>query len=140
MMNNGSGRRYETSAERVSRESEDDRDGRRRLLCHERWCGACGKNDIDLKVDEFCRDFPESCAVTFRPTILNRDGTSFDPAEITQTPVLWVSAEAVAPPREPMVGSPSGCCARAGNDQAAAQPSSVIISRRFMIALSRTAS
>jgi hypothetical protein len=40
---------------------------------------------IDPKVDEFGRDFRQSCATTLRPTILNRDGTSFDPAEIMQT-------------------------------------------------------
>jgi hypothetical protein len=40
-------------------------------------------------------------------------------------------AEAVAPPKKPIVGSFADCCARAASGHAAAQPSSVTNSRRF---------
>jgi hypothetical protein len=44
--------------------------------------------------------------------------------------VLWADCE--SEPKNPMVRSLSGCCARAASDHAAAPPSSVMSSRRFI--------
>jgi hypothetical protein len=43
----------------------------------------------------------------------------------------WLQAEGVVVPRNPMVGSFPGCCARAPSGQTAAPSSSVMKSRRF---------
>ena len=99
-------------------------------------CGPAGDNDIDLEPDELGRDLGEALAASLRPAILDRDRATFDPAEFAQSLHKsggpWLAAAGVIAPRNPMVGSFAGCCARAASGHAAAAPpSSVMNSRRY---------
>jgi hypothetical protein len=71
-----------------------------------------------------------------RPPILNREVATLDPASsrnrCTKAATRKLSIEGVAP-KNPMVGSLPGCCARAANGHVAATPpSSVMNWRRFI--------
>jgi hypothetical protein len=43
------------------------------------------ENDIDLQPDELGRELGEAFAASLRPTILDRDGAAFYPAEFAQS-------------------------------------------------------
>ena len=130
--------RDQAAANRVRRRREHDRDDRCRLLCRENGWGCLRDDDIDLEPDELGRDLGVALAASLRPAILDRDGATLDPAEFAQPlhksgDPYGSRAEGVAAPRNPMVGSFAGCCARAASGHAAAAPpSSVMNSRRLM--------
>ena len=114
--------RDQAAADRVARQREHDRDDRCRLLCREDR-GSRRDDDIDLEPDELGRDLGEALAASLRPAILDRDGAALDPAEFAQPlhksgEVHGLQAEGVPAPRNPMVGSFAGCCARAASGHA----------------------
>ena len=99
-------------------------------------CGSRRDNDIDLEPDELGRDLGEALVASLRPAILDRDGATLDPAEFAQplhkSGGPLARGRSRAAPKNPMVGSFAGCCARAASGHAAAAPpSSVMNSRRF---------
>jgi hypothetical protein len=63
---------------------EDNRDDRCRLLCCENTYGSPGNNDIDFLPDELGNDLGCALAASLRPSNLDPDGPSFDPAEFAQ--------------------------------------------------------
>jgi hypothetical protein len=69
---------------RVPRCRENNRDNRRRVLSsHD--CGSRRRDDdIDLAPDELSRDLGEALGASLRPAILDRDGTTLNPAEFAQ--------------------------------------------------------
>ena len=79
-------------------------------------------NDIDLEPDQLGGDFGEALAASLRPAILDRDVATFDPAEVAQplhkSGGPLAGSEGVVVPRNPMVGSFPGCCARAASGHA----------------------
>ena len=72
------------------------------------------------------------------PTVLDDNVAALDPTEFAQplhkggSPILLTESEPDPAPRKPMIGSLLTCCARAAIGHAAAPPSSVMKSRRFM--------
>ena len=77
--------RNDAGADRIGRRREYDRDGRCCMLCgDERW-SVMRENDIDLQPDELGRELGEAFAASLRPTILDRDGAAFYPAEFAQS-------------------------------------------------------
>ena len=45
---------------------------------------AVGDNDIDFQPNELSRDLGGARAASLRPAILDRDGATLDPTEVTQ--------------------------------------------------------
>src|SRR5262249_8696270 len=133
--------RYEAGGNRVARQREDDWDDRSRVLCRENRLGPIRHNHIDLEPDELGCDLGGAFIATLRPAILDRDIPPLAPAQLTQplqkAPVHWLCVAAVPEPRNPMVGS-LPCSARAASGHAAAAPSSVMNSRRFIAAIIRS--
>src|SRR5262249_48743099 len=102
----------ESVGKRVHRPDEHDRDGRGRLLCSDSGWSCRRNNEIDLEPDELGRDLSETLGASLSPAILNGDGSILDPTEFAQ----------------PL----PDCCAPAASGHAAAPPSSVMNSRRFI--------
>ena len=101
-----------------------------------RGCGSRRDDDIDLEPDELGRDLGIALAAPLRPAILDRDGAALDPTEFAQSLHKsggpWACAAGVPAPKNPMVGSLPGCCARAASGHAAAvPPRRAMNSRRF---------
>ena len=113
-------------ADRVARHREHDRDDRCRLLCCEEPRRPVRDDDIDLEPDELGRDLGVALAASLRPAILDRDGATLDPAEFAQplheSGDPWAPGRSVVVPKNPMVGSFAGCCARAASGHATAAP------------------
>ena len=97
--------------------------------------GAISDDDIDLELDELCRDLGKALDASLRPAVFDRNVTTLDPAEFTQPPHKCGSPMTLSRsgrgPKNPMIGIFAGCCARAASGHAAAPPSSVMNSRRF---------
>src|SRR3954462_1052262 len=74
----------QAGAGRVPGRREYDRNDRCGLLYRKGWNGSPRDNDIDLEPDEFGRDLGEALAAALRPAILDRDGATLYPAEVTQ--------------------------------------------------------
>src|SRR5262245_31171332 len=77
--------RNQTVADRVCRPREDNWDERCCPLCG---CGCRGsrrENDIDLEPNELGRELGVALAAPLRPTILEREGAAFNPAELAQS-------------------------------------------------------
>ena len=114
--------RDQAGPDRVRRRREHDRDDRCRLLCREGWRGCHRDNDIDLEPDELGRDFGVALIAALCPAILNREVATLDPTEFAQP--LHKSGNPLAldrrrgAPKNPMVGSLPGCCARAASGHA----------------------
>src|SRR5215471_14980898 len=70
-------------ADRVS-PRENNRNNRCRLLCCENTYGSPGNNDIDFVLDELGNDLGCALAASIRPSNLDRDGVTLDPAGCTQ--------------------------------------------------------
>jgi hypothetical protein len=99
--------------------------------------GSRRENDIDLESDELGRDLGKAFGAPLRPANLDCDVSALGPAEFAQSlhkaAVHGPQVEGVAVPRNPMVCSFAGCCARAASGHAtAAPPSSVMNSRRLI--------
>src|SRR5262245_709885 len=77
--------RDQTVADRVCRPREDDWDERCRPLCGYGCRGSRRKNDIDLEPNELGRELGVTLAASLRPTILEREGAAFNPAELAQS-------------------------------------------------------
>ena len=64
---------------------EDNRDDDRcRLLSCENTYGSAGNNNIDFLPDELGNDLGCALAASLRPSNLDRDGPTLDPAEFAQ--------------------------------------------------------
>src|SRR5262249_6963359 len=63
---------------------ENNRNNRCRLLCCENTYGPRGNNDIDFVLDELGNDLGCALAASIRPSNLDRDGVTLDPAGCTQ--------------------------------------------------------
>jgi hypothetical protein len=74
----------EATAKRVRHCREHDRDDRGRLFRCERRRSR-RHNDIDLEPDKLGGDVRETLGASLRPTNLNRDGASLDPAKFAQS-------------------------------------------------------
>src|SRR5215471_11256938 len=70
-------------ADRVS-PRENNRNNRCRLLCCENTYASPGNNDIDFLLDELGNDLGCALAASIRPSNLDRDGMTLDPAGCTQ--------------------------------------------------------
>src|SRR5262249_38828886 len=70
-------------ADRVS-PRENNRNNRFRLLCCENTYGSSGNKDIDFLLDELGNDLGCALAASIRPSNLDRDGVTLDPAGCTQ--------------------------------------------------------
>src|SRR5262245_53734285 len=129
----------ELVADRVPRRGEHDRNHRCHLLGgHDVW-GRMRDNDVNLESDKVCDDRGCALETSLHPAVFDRDSLAFNPTQFAQSlnkaVVHCACAEAVAPPSSPMIGS-FVCCARATSGHAAAAPpSSVMNSRRFMLNL-----
>ena len=77
--------RDQTRPDRVTGCCEDDRDNGRRLLCGQNCRRRVREYDVDLEADEFGRDLGKALRASLRPAILDRDVTTFDPTEFTQS-------------------------------------------------------
>jgi hypothetical protein len=93
------------------------------------------QNDVDLESDEFGNNFIHAFVTPLRPAILDHNIAAFNPLSLRNRCVKAVSHgptdESVVGPRNPIVGSLTGCCARAASGQAAAPPISDMNSRLF---------
>jgi hypothetical protein len=69
------------SADWVSSPREDNRDD---LLCRENTYASSGNNDIDFLPDELGNDHGRALAASLRPSNLDREGPTLDPAEFAQ--------------------------------------------------------
>ncbi len=76
--------RDEPGADRVSNQSEDDRDDRCRLLCRDDRCGSRCDNDIDLEPDKLGRNLGGALAASLRPAVLDRNIATLGPAELAK--------------------------------------------------------
>src|SRR5262249_57951929 len=65
---------------------EHDRDNRCRLLCRDNRLSRVGDDNVDLALDELGRDLGKPLVASLSPAIFNRDGATFDPAELAQAP------------------------------------------------------
>src|SRR5262249_7464087 len=80
-------------------------------------------NDIDFEADQFGRYLGGTLSTSLGPPVFDRHSMAFAPSELAQL---------LHDPRNPMVGC-LGCCARpASGHIAAAPPSNVMNSRRFI--------
>ena len=74
--------RDKAAADRIARDCKDDGDDRCRLLqCSNG--ASISDDDVDLLPDELRRNSAYALGMSFRPAILDRDGATFDPAELT---------------------------------------------------------
>jgi hypothetical protein len=78
--------RDEAVADRIRRCCEHDRSSRRHLPCRHNICRARRDDDFDLEADELFRDLDGTFRAPLRPAILDRNGATFDPAELVQSP------------------------------------------------------
>src|SRR5262249_28771742 len=76
----------QASTDRVRRHPEHDRDNRCRLLCRDNRLSRVGDDNVDFALDELGRDLGKPLVASLRPAIFNRDGATFDPAELSQPP------------------------------------------------------
>src|SRR5215468_4478269 len=76
----------QASTDRVRRHPEHDRDNRCRLLCRDNRLSRVGDDNVDFALDELGRDLGKPLVASLRPAIFNRDGATFDPAELAQAP------------------------------------------------------
>jgi hypothetical protein len=81
----GRARLATTVADRIRRCREYDRSSRRHLPCRHNICRARRDDDFDLEADELFRDLGGTFSAPLRPTILDRNGAAFDPAELAQS-------------------------------------------------------
>ena len=128
--------RDETAADRIARHRKDDRDDRCRLLCRERprcpdvtmTSTLSRTNSAAISAKRSLRPSAQRYSIaTVRPSIQPSSRS-----RCTKAAIHGLQAEGVLAPRNPMVGSLLGCCARAASGHAAAPPSSVMNSRRFI--------
>ena len=95
---------------------------------------------IDLEPDELGRDLGKSLAASLGPAIFDREITALAPAQLTQSldkgggPCRSVAA--VPEPSKPMSTGLLRCACAASGHAAAPPTSSVMNSRRFMLASS----
>src|SRR5215475_7313263 len=75
----------QSGANRIPRDRKDDRYGGCSLLSHERVFVPAGKHNIHIEPNEFGHDLSSAFGATLRPSILDREGATLDPAEIAQT-------------------------------------------------------
>src|SRR5262245_55797254 len=75
---------YEAGADRIVRRREHDRDNRCHLLCRKHRPSHC-YDHIDLESDELSGNLAEALGTSLRPTILDRQGATLDPAEFAQS-------------------------------------------------------
>src|SRR5262249_43987297 len=105
------------------------------LLCCENTYGSPENNDIDFFPDELGDDLARTLAAALRPSNLDRDGPTLDPAEFAQP--LHESGDPLILNRSrhwaqgPMVGSLGVCCPLAASGHAPAPPTSVMNWRRL---------
>ena len=71
---------YQTGANRIARLTENNWNGRCRLLCRDDCCGSRRDDDIDLQPDELGDDFGQTLAASFPPTVFDHNRSTFDPA------------------------------------------------------------
>src|SRR6516165_1525467 len=75
---------YEAGADRIVRRREHDRDNRCHLLCCKHR-PSHRYDHIDLESDELSGNLAEALGTSLRPTILDRQGATLDPAEFAQS-------------------------------------------------------
>src|SRR6516165_9593826 len=75
---------YEAGADRIVRRREHDRDNRCYLLCCKHR-PSHRYDHIDLESDELSGNLAEALGIPLRPTILDRQGATLDPAEFAQS-------------------------------------------------------
>src|SRR6516225_3873707 len=75
---------YEAGADRIVRRREHDRDNRCHLLCCKHRPSP-RYDHIDLESDELSGNLAEALGTSLRPTILDRQGATLDPAEFAQS-------------------------------------------------------
>ena len=124
----------------IGTNDEDNRDRGGRRLGRERGCSANRCNDdIHAPANQFGRQRRQALVVTVGPAILNRDIPTFDVSGFAQplrnaaTRCAKDAADALW--RKPTIGTAS-CCACVPSGHAAAPPSSVMNSRRRIVAIS----
>src|SRR5262245_45483394 len=123
------------AAERDVSQREDDRDDRCGVLC----AAEAPAPDVTMTstfnrtnsaaisaARELCPSAQRYSIATVRPSTQPRSCS-----RCRKAATHWPIAEGVLEPKNPMVGSFPGCCARAVSGHAAAPPSSVMNSRRF---------
>src|SRR5262245_24464936 len=126
---------YEAGADRIVRRREHDRDNRCHLLCCKHR-PSHRYDHIDLESDELSGNLAEALGTSLRPTILDRQGATLDPAEFAQS--LSKGGSPCTPGRrrarskEPNDRHLRWCCARAASGHTAAPATSVMSSRRLM--------
>ena len=114
--------RDQAGADRVRRHREDDRDDRCRLLCRED-CAVPAvtmtstlsrTNSAAISAKRSLRPSAQRYSIaTVRPSIQPSSRS-----RCTKAAIHWLAAEGVLAPRNPMVGSFAGCCARAASGHA----------------------
>src|SRR5262249_1620911 len=118
--------------DRIVRRREHDRDNRCHLLCCEHR-PSHRYDHIDLESDKLGGNLAKVLGTSLRPTILDRQGATLDPAEFAQS--LNKGGSPCTPGRrrarskEPNDRLFAGCCARDATDHAAAPPRSEMKSR-----------
>ena len=88
---------------------------------------------LDLKPDQLGRELGEPIITCFGPAILDGDGERSSLNRCTKAAIQSFMEKGAPEPKNPMVGSLAGCCARVAiGHAAAAPPTSVMNSRLFM--------
>jgi hypothetical protein len=76
--------RDEPGSDRVSRRCENDGDGRRSLLRRQDDGGARCDDHIDIAPDELGRDVGSAIRATLRPSVLDCDVATINPAKFSK--------------------------------------------------------